>query len=122
MTTQLEALRLADLLDERERDRLDLLPSKAAAELRRLHQHELANQIWHDKTEWVQQTAQPNELGMHRADVLRQRIDRLHAVNAELLESLKSLIDMDVAYQRGPKVEDAVEKARAAIAKAGGAA
>jgi hypothetical protein len=45
---------------------------------------------------------------------------RLHEVNAELLEALQSLIDMDVAYQRGPKVEEAVETARAAIAKATG--
>lgn len=29
------------------------------------------------KTQWVQDTAQPHELGMHRADVLRQRIERL---------------------------------------------
>ena len=33
--------------------------------------------IWQDKTEWVQETAQPKELGMHRADVLRQRIENL---------------------------------------------
>jgi hypothetical protein len=37
-----------------------------------------------------------------------------------LLEALQSLIDMDVAYQRGPKVEDAVEVAKAAIAKSTG--
>jgi hypothetical protein len=43
---------------------------------------------------------------------------RLHEVNAELLEALKALIDMDVAYQRGEKVVQAVEAARAAIAKA----
>ena len=36
----------------------------------------------------------------------------------ELLKALKLHIDMDVAYRRGPKVEDAVEIARAAIAKA----
>jgi len=68
--------------------------NRAAAELRRLHQHELANQVWHEKTEWVQQTAQPSELGMHRADVLRQRIDRLHAVNEELLGALKACRSM----------------------------
>ena len=45
---------------------------------------------------------------------------RLHEVNAELLEALKALIDMDVAYQRGEKVVQAVEVARAAIAKAEG--
>ena len=43
---------------------------------------------------------------------------RLHEVNAELLGALKSLIDMDVSYQRGEKVVQAVESARAAIAKA----
>lgn len=32
-----DALRLADLLDERPHDALDFLPTKAAAELRRLH-------------------------------------------------------------------------------------
>lgn len=34
---------------------------------------------WLAKTEWVQATSQAHELGMHRADVLRQRIDRLEA-------------------------------------------
>jgi hypothetical protein len=33
---------------------------------------------WHNKTEWVQETAQPPELGMHRADVLKQRIEHLN--------------------------------------------
>jgi hypothetical protein len=33
---------------------------------------------WHNKTDWVQETAQPLELGMHRADVLKQRIDNLN--------------------------------------------
>lgn len=43
---------------------------------------------------------------------------RLIAAAPELLEALKTLIDMDVAYQRGDKVEQAVEAAKAAIAKA----
>jgi hypothetical protein len=34
---------------------------------------------WSDKTDWVQKTAQPLELGMHRADVLKQRIEHLQA-------------------------------------------
>jgi hypothetical protein len=33
---------------------------------------------WHNKTDWVQETAQPLELGMHRADVLKQRIEHLN--------------------------------------------
>ena len=45
---------------------------------------------------------------------------RLIAAAPDLLEALQSLIDMDVAYKRGAKVEDAVDAARAAIAKATG--
>ena len=50
-----------------------------AAELRRLHQVELALKEWISKTEWVQATAQPLELGRHRADVIKQRFDHLSA-------------------------------------------
>ncbi|AJO79393.1 hypothetical protein [Pseudomonas sp. MRSN 12121] len=32
---------------------------------------------WIEKTEWVQKTGHWSELGMHRADVLRKRIDQL---------------------------------------------
>lgn len=46
-----------------------------------------------------------------------EREARLMALNAELVEALRRLIDMDVAYRRGPVVEEAVEKARAALAK-----
>ena len=40
----------------------------------------------------------------------------------ELLAALESLIDMDVSYNRGPKVETAVENARLIIAKVKGGA
>ena len=33
---------------------------------------------WHEKTDWMQETAQPMELGMHKADVLKQRIEHLN--------------------------------------------
>ena len=49
-----------------------------------------AHEVWQRKTEWVQETAQPHELGMHRADVLRQRIEQLKTQRDELLEALKS--------------------------------
>ena len=39
---------------------------------------------WFDKTEWVQKSAQPLELGRHRADVLRERIRELEAEVAAL--------------------------------------
>lgn len=47
---------------------------------------------------------------------------RLVSAAPDLLVALQSLIDMDVAYQRGPKVAEAVNNARAAIAKATGGA
>lgn len=35
-----------------------------------------------EKTEWVQQTVQPHELGLHRADILKDRIKALESRNA----------------------------------------
>lgn len=69
-----EALRLAELLEKHMPDQVE---KASAAELRRLHQHEIANNEWWGKTDWVQETCESHELGMHRADVLKQRIDRL---------------------------------------------
>lgn len=81
--TQLpKALQLAHDLREAHAGHADEGPStfsEAADELCRLHQHELAHIDWIEKTEWVQQTARPCELGLHRADVLKHRIERLEA-------------------------------------------
>ena len=93
MTTQPEALRLADELENMtclwspsvNRARVD----KATAELRRLHPYEPAYKAWHEKTEWVQTTARPGEFGMHRADVMRQRLEQAEAQRDALLEALK---------------------------------
>ncbi|MBN9323683.1 MAG: hypothetical protein J0H24_17185 [Delftia acidovorans] len=85
--TQSVALRLADALE----DGSYLLSQErntTAAELRRLDARvtslEFAFNEWHDKTDWVQETAQALELGMHRADVLRARIEALDAENKAL--------------------------------------
>jgi len=82
---------------------------EAAHELRRLHQHELANETWCEKTEWVQHTAQPSELGMHRADVLWNRIENLaHQRNILIhaLDLIKSseYSDMGQTYCKGVAV------------------
>ena len=54
--------------------------------------HENANEAaikslkdWHDKTDWVQETSKPRELGKHRADILRERIEALEAKLAMIL-------------------------------------
>ena len=95
MTEQPEALRLADELNASNSN--GKMCDEAADELRRLHQHELANELWHKKTEWVQNSYTTAELGLHRADVIKQRIDRLHSLNQELVEALEGL---DEAYCR----------------------
>ena len=45
-----------------------------------------AYQVWQEKTEWVQETAKPKELDMHRADVLRKRIEDLETELLKLKE------------------------------------
>jgi len=44
---------------------------------------------WFDKTEWVQDSVQPHELGLHRADVLRNRIETQAREIERLREMLK---------------------------------
>lgn len=46
-------------------------------EIERLRRVEFAFNEWIEKTEWVQTTTEARELGKHRADVLRERIERL---------------------------------------------
>ena len=82
-----EALRLADELDDIHTTHV---ARNAAAELRRLHPYETAYKEWHEKTEWVQTTARPGEFGMHRADVMRQRLEQAEAQRDALLEALKT--------------------------------
>jgi hypothetical protein len=64
-----------------------------------------ALEVWLDKTEWVQETVKPHELGMHRADVLKQRIEatlaqpeqlreeneRLHVENRRLIDRIETI-------------------------------
>jgi hypothetical protein len=124
MNTQPKALWLADWLE----DEYGSAESwDAAAELRRLHRVELAYQQWSDKTEWVQGTGDGSELGMHIADVLKQRIENLRAANAELVGTLKqaepmlqSMLDNITRALPQYKKMPALDQVRAAIAKATG--
>lgn len=45
----------------------------------RIDMLEKALNEWLEKTEWVQKTSHGQHLGMHRADVMKQRIERLEA-------------------------------------------
>ncbi|RMV69996.1 hypothetical protein ALP05_02336 [Pseudomonas caricapapayae] len=55
--------------------------SKLQAENRRLRQFETALSEWADKTEWLRKSVEPKELGMHLADVMKERIDQLQALS-----------------------------------------
>ena len=75
-----DVARLADKFAE-------LVLSEHAAELvreaqlmrNRMEMVDKALTEWLDKTEWVQKSAQVHELGKHRADIMRARIDRLQS-------------------------------------------
>ncbi len=112
MSTQPEALRLADRIER-------LIPGDPlASALRRLHQADLSNQEWLDKTDWVQATIQPSELGQHRADVIKHRLDLVTAQRDELLKALKWTMTMDADQD-----EDGwEERVHAAIDRATGGA
>jgi len=121
MNTQPDALALAKSIETYLEGKL---PKLAAAELRRLHDYESAYEIWSEKTNWVQDSSQAHELGKHRADVLKDRIDRLHEVNQELVEALENVCNQ--LLRRGiftdPEHPDrlALSAAHAALAKAKG--
>ena len=55
---------------------------------------------WQEKTEWVQQTATYDELGMHRADVLRKRIEQLEEMNEYLDEACARLEDKNESLKQ----------------------
>ena len=79
----LRALALADQCDHE-----DAFEVACARELRRLHSVEKAFQQWITKTEWVQKSLQSHELGIHRADVMKQRLDQLLTENQQLRAAL----------------------------------
>ena len=101
MNEKSEALRLAEWLDG-DGGGLTTL-GDCAAELRRLHQHEVALSEWLDKTSWLQETARPGELGMHRADAMRARMLKAEAQRDALLEACRAYdkwADKTLCYDR----------------------
>ena len=83
-------MELADILEKT--PDVQIRAREAAVELRRLSRHEVALSEWLAKTEWVQTTAKPHELGMHRADVLNFRVTALRCSLQQLLDQYESSI------------------------------
>jgi len=84
---------------------------------------------WLDKTEWVQKTAKAHELGKHRADVLKDRIDQLRAEVERLTDAAgKAIAWLDAEqnesglgiYRRIKLCRDAENSLRAAVATQAG--
>lgn len=84
----------------------------------------LAIKEWFDKTDWMKGTYEPKELGLHRADVLKQRVDRLQSENERLRQalhciSLASQNSMSSRRECGALARRALEQAPCDIAKDG---
>lgn len=61
-------------------------------EIERLRQWELVGREWIDKTDWMQSRDAPVRwLGKHRADALREEIERLRAERDELRRKLDEM-------------------------------
>lgn len=75
---------------------LDEKIDQLEAEVRRLKHYEAAYKEFHDKTEWVQKTTTTGEWGKHRADILRERIEKLEKEYAdEAAEHRKTQVNRD---------------------------
>jgi hypothetical protein len=71
--------------------------------------YKAAYEEWSNKTDWVQETATPRELGKHRADVLKDRITRLKTRCDDLEAEAQRLSDhatalREIAGRRGKSV------------------
>jgi hypothetical protein len=65
----------------------------------------------------VQQTCQTHELGLHRADILRNRIEALTAENERWREGLNAIIDRGVERDQKWMGMNARDIARAVLEK-----
>jgi hypothetical protein len=64
-----------------------------------------ALEVWLDKTEWVQETVKPHELGMHRADVLKQRIEEALAQPEQPKVRTGNCLRVGVCASEGHKIQ-----------------
>jgi hypothetical protein len=75
------------------------------AEIERLQGFEAAYKEFSDKTDWVKETAHWSELGMHRADVLRKRVDELQAENEVLRTDAERYRWLRAETGSGPNIQ-----------------
>lgn len=66
-----------------------------------IERYKVAWTEYNDRTEWVQKTAKPKELGLHRADVLRLRIESAESRLAVANALLRDIKDWDVNQAQG---------------------
>lgn len=64
------------------------LEREAALMRARMERLEAALDEWASKTDWAQKSAQVHELGLHRADVLRTRIERLQGERDGIVQAI----------------------------------
>lgn len=68
---------------------------EAADEIERLRQWELVGREWIDKTDWMQSNDAPARwLGRHRADCLREEVERLTAERDDLRAALVATMEI----------------------------
>lgn len=69
----------------------DIKPAQAEQEKMKLQRKVLSDALssWMVKTEWVLDYIQPEDIGLHRADMVRRRVDRLEAENKQLYEMMQ---------------------------------
>jgi len=60
-------------------------------EINRLSNIKFAFDEWIEKTNWVHRTVRPTELGKHRADVLRERIESTQKENEKLHSKIRHI-------------------------------
>ena len=75
------------------------------AEVERLKAKAAAFDEWLAKTEWVQETAQARDLGKHRADVMRERIESLQDAGARDYADMRR---MQASYREADRARRAL--------------
>ena len=110
--TKDEALKLAlKFVEDSECGTADLEAHIKEALAQQEPNYKKALEVWLDKTEWVQETVKPHELGMHRADVLKQRIQEV-----SLQRTWVGLTDEDeIDWEEGGNLKDLVKAIEAAL-------